>query len=152
MRIALFEPDIPQNTGAIVRVCACFGVPLDIIEPCGFTFVARELRRAALDYAPLAAVDRHESFAAFQAARGRSRLVLITTKARQHYSDFSFRCDDVLLFGREQAGVPQTVHAVADVRLRVPMRAAARSLNVAVTVGLVLAEALRQQGWPGGLV
>lgn len=151
MRVALFQPDIAQNAGAIVRICACFAVPLHIIEPCGFTFGLRQMRRAALDYAPLAEIARHDSFAAFQATRESARLLLITTKAAKRYCDIQFRPDDMLLFGSEQAGVPATVHAVADERLRVPMQEAARSLNVAVTVGLVLAEALRQQGWPGGL-
>lgn len=145
MRIALYQPDIPQNTGTIVRLCACLGVPLDVIEPAGFPFTARELARAALDYAPLADVTRHASWSAFLAQR-RGRLILLTTKAETPYFDFAFAPDDVLLFGRESVGAPPEVHAAADARLRIPLRPEARSLNVAVAAGMVLGEALRQTG------
>lgn len=145
MRLALYQPDIPQNAGAIVRLCACLGVPLDVIEPAGFLFTSRELARAALDYAPLAEVMRHASWAAFLERRA-GRLVLLTTRAGTAYTDFAFARDDVLLFGRESAGAPPEVHAAADARLRIPLRPEARSLNVAVAAGMVLGEALRQTG------
>lgn len=145
MRLALYQPDIPQNAGTIIRLCACLAVPLDVIEPAGFLFTARELRRAALDYAPLAEVVRHVSWDAFIAARP-GRLVLLTTRADTSYLDFRYATGDVLLFGRESAGVPEDVHARADARLRIPLAPDARSLNVAVAAGMVLGEALRQTG------
>lgn len=145
MRIALYQPDIPQNAGAIIRLCACLGVPLDVIEPAGFVFTARELRRAALDYAPLADVARHASWDAFLARRA-GRLVLLTARASASYLAFAFAPDDVLLFGRESAGVPDAVRAAADARLRIPLVAQARSLNLAIAAGMVLGEALRQTG------
>jgi len=145
MRVALYQPDIPQNAGAIIRLCACLDVPLDVIEPAGFVFTTRELRRAALDYAPLADVVRHVSWEAFLARRT-GRLVLLTTRASDRHLDFAFAADDVLLFGRESAGVPDSVHAAADARLRIPLAPRARSLNLAVAAGMVLGEALRQTG------
>ena len=145
MRLALYQPDIPQNAGAIVRLCACLGVPLDVIEPAGFVFTVREMRRVAMDYAPLADVTRHASWAAFLERRA-GRLILLTTKAETRHVDFAFAADDVLLLGRESAGVPDEVHAAADTRLRIPLRPEARSLNVAVAAGMVLGEALRQTG------
>lgn len=152
MRLALYEPDIPANTGTLIRLGACLGVPLDIIEPAGFAFTVRELKRAVLDYGPLAEIVRHASWQAFLETRvdGAGRLVVLTTQAPLAYTDFGFRADDVLLVGRESAGVPAAVHERADVRLRVPMRAPARSLNVAVAAAMVLGEALRQTAaWPG---
>lgn len=143
MRLALYQPDIPQNTGAMVRLCACMNVPLDVIEPCGFTFTEKALRRAALDYAPLAEAHRHASWEVFR-AQAKGRLVLLTTKAAQSHVEFAFRDDDILLLGREEAGVPENVHAAVDARIRVPMRAEARSLNVAIAAAMVLGEALRQ--------
>jgi tRNA (cytidine/uridine-2'-O-)-methyltransferase len=128
-----------------VRLCACFGVPLDVIEPAGFVFTAREMRRVAMDYAPLAEVERHACWAAFR-GRLNGRLVLLTTKASMRHVDFAFAPDDVLLLGRESAGVADEVHAAADARLRIPLRPGARSLNVAVAAGMVLGEALRQTG------
>jgi tRNA (cytidine/uridine-2'-O-)-methyltransferase len=145
MRLALYQPDIPQNAGAIVRLCACLGVPLDVIEPAGFLFTVREMRRVAMDYAPLADVTRHASWAAFLERRA-GRLVLLTTKAVTRHVDFAFAPDDVLLLGRESAGAPDEVHAAADARLRIPLRPGARSLNLAVAAGMVLGEALRQTG------
>jgi tRNA (cytidine/uridine-2'-O-)-methyltransferase len=143
MRIALYQPDIPQNTGAIVRICACLGLPLDIIEPCGFTFTDRQMRRAAMDYAPLADVTRHTSWQTFRPTVT-GRLVLLTTRADVAYTDFAFQADDTLLFGSEAAGVPEDVHRSADRRLRIPMVDGARSLNLAVAAGMVAGEALRQ--------
>jgi tRNA (cytidine/uridine-2'-O-)-methyltransferase len=145
MRIALYQPDIPQNTGTILRLGACFGVPVDIIEPAGFPWDDARLKRAGMDYRDLAQVTRHISWSAFQANRA-GRLVLLTTKAEVAHHHFSFTSDDTLLLGRESAGVPEEVHRAVDARLRVPMVAEARSLNVAVTAALVLGEALRQCG------
>ena len=145
MRLALFEPDIPQNTGALLRLGACLGVPVDIIEPCGFHLDDRRLRRVGMDYLDLAEMTRHGSWQAYDSART-GRLVLLTTAAERPYTDFAFEAADNLLFGRESAGVPQAVHAAADARLRVPLRRAARSLNVALAAAMVLGEALRQTG------
>ncbi len=146
MRLALYEPDIPQNTGTILRLAACLGVAVDLIGPAGFDMTDRALRRAGLDYLQHVELERHQSFAAFDVvrrARG-SRLVLLTTHAEAPYTSFAFRHDDTLLLGRESAGVPQAVHAIADARLRIPMAAGLRSLNVAVAAAMALGEALRQ--------
>ena len=151
MRLALFEPDIPQNTGALMRLAACLGVGLDIIEPAGFLLGDRRLKRVGMDY--LAALDlaRHRSWAAFlEQRRPASRLLLLTTGGTVHYHRFVFEPDDILLLGRESAGVPEPVHAIADARLLVPMRPGLRSLNVALAAAMVLGEALRQTGrFPG---
>lgn len=151
MRLALFEPDIPQNAGAMLRLAACLEVPVDVIEPCGFVFADRRLRRAGMDYLDRVALRRHVSWPAFLAARGKGsgRLVLLTTGAETPYVAFRFHADDVLLVGRESAGVPDAVHAAADARLHVPMAAGMRSLNVATAAAMVLGEALRQtRGFP----
>lgn len=145
MRLALFEPDIPQNTGTILRLAACLDVGVDIVEPCGFLLDDRRMRRAGMDYLELAALTRHSSWSAFRPTVT-GRLVLLTTRAEQAYTGFDFRPDDVLLLGRESDGVPAHVHAAADARIRVPMRPNARSLNVALAAAIVLAEALRQTG------
>lgn len=141
MRLALYQPDIAQNTATIIRLGVCMGVCIDIIEPCGFLFTDKGFRRAGMDYLELAAVTRHASWQAFRPA---DRLVLLTTKAAQAYTDFAFRPDDTLLFGRESVGVPDEVHAGADARLQVPMRPGLRSINVALAAAMVLGEALRQ--------
>jgi tRNA (cytidine/uridine-2'-O-)-methyltransferase len=147
LRLALFEPDIPQNTGALLRVAACFAVPIDLIEPFGFVPDDRRIKRAALDYAEHAAICRHASWAAFLAqCKPGSRLVLLTTHGSVALHDFAFAAGDTLLLGRESAGVPEFVHRSADARVRIPMRAGARSLNVAVAGAIALAEALRQTG------
>jgi tRNA (cytidine/uridine-2'-O-)-methyltransferase len=148
MRIALYEPDIPQNTGTILRLCACLGLDAHIIEPAGFPVTDRAFRRAGMDYLDLVALIRHGSFQAFEDWRRSERLnlVLLTTAAETSYLDHAFRDDQVVLFGRESAGVPEAVHAAADVRLRIPMRDGLRSLNVAMAVALVAGEALRQTG------
>lgn len=145
MRLALFEPDIPQNTAAIIRLGACLGVPVEIIEPCGFLFSEAGFRRAGMDYLELADVRRHPSWERFLAARD-GRLVLMTTRAQVAYTAFSFCATDIILLGRESAGVPDSVHQAADSRLRVPLRAQLRSLNVALTAAIVIGEALRQTG------
>lgn len=151
MRLALYEPDIPQNTGALLRLAACFGIGVDLIEPLGFLFDDRRLRRAALDYAALAEVRRHPSWAAFQAGRdAESRLVLMTTSGATALHDFAFAAGDTILLGRESAGVPADVHEAADARVVIPLRPPARSLNVALAGAIALGEALRQTGqFPG---
>ena len=146
MRLALYQPDIPQNTGTILRLAACLGVPVDVIEPAGFPWSDSKLRRAGMDYRDLAQVTRHVSWNAFRAGRGTGRLVLLTTRAESSPYDFAFAPDDTLLLGRESAGVPDDVHELSEARLRIPMVAEARSLNVAVAAALVLGEALRQCG------
>jgi tRNA (cytidine/uridine-2'-O-)-methyltransferase len=147
LRLALFEPDIPQNTGALLRLAACFAVPVELIEPLGFLFDDRRLKRAALDYAALARVRRHVSWGAFVAARDpHSRLVLLTTRGTVPLHDFAFAADDTLLLGRESAGVPDYVHAAAATRVVIPLAPGARSLNVALAGAIALAEALRQTG------
>jgi len=147
LRLALFEPDIPQNAGALIRLAACFGVGVDLIEPLGFLVDDRRLKRAALDYGDLAAVRRHSSWRQFLAARpGESRLVLLTTKGIVALDRFRFAASDTILLGRESAGVPADVHDTADARVVIPLRAAARSLNVAQAGAIALYEALRQTG------
>jgi tRNA (cytidine/uridine-2'-O-)-methyltransferase len=143
VRLAAFQPDIPQNTGALIRLGACLGIPVDIIEPCGFLFSEAGFRRAGMDYAEFAEIARHASWSAFRESR-KGRIVLLTTKADESYIDFMFAPDDTLLLGRETAGVPDHVHRTADARLRIPMRAGLRSLNVAHAGAMALAEALRQ--------
>jgi len=144
MRIALYEPDIPQNLGAFIRLSAGLAVPLDIIEPCGFPLDDKRIRRAAMDYYDLAALVRHASWAAFCRDRTPGRLVLLTTKGARTFPDVVFEPTDTLLLGRESAGVPDEVHAAADLGLRVPLQKGARSLNVALAASMVLSEALRQ--------
>jgi tRNA (cytidine/uridine-2'-O-)-methyltransferase len=151
MRIALYEPDIPQNTGTILRLCACLGIEAHIIEPAGFPVTDRAFRRAGMDYLDQVALTRHGSFEAFEQWRAREQLslVLLTTGAEQSYLDHAFRADQVLLFGRESAGVPESVHKAADRRLRIPMQPGMRSLNVAMAAAIVASEALRQtDGFP----
>ena len=148
MRIALYEPDIPQNTGTILRLCACLSIEAHIIEPAGFPVTDRAFRRAGMDYLDRVTITRHGSFKAFEDWRcaERLKLVLLTTGAETSYLDHAFQDDEVLLVGRESAGVPAAVHAAADVRLRIPIADGLRSLNVAVAVALVAGEALRQTG------
>lgn len=148
MRLALYQPDIPQNTGTLLRLAACLGVGVDVIGPAGFDMSDRALRRAGLDYLAHVEIRRHVTFADFDAAvraEGR-RIVLATTKAADCHHAFAFRAGDVILLGRESAGVPDEVHGRAAARVRVPMRAGLRSLNVAVAGAIILAEALRQTG------
>jgi tRNA (cytidine/uridine-2'-O-)-methyltransferase len=148
MRIALYQPDIPQNTGTILRLCACLGIEVHIIAPAGFPTSDRAFRRAGMDYLDTVALVRHTSWQVFEAWRrtANQRLVLFTTTATRSYLDFAYQPDDVLLFGRESAGVPQEVHDAADSRLRIPMRPGLRSLNVALAAAMAAGEALRQTG------
>jgi tRNA (cytidine/uridine-2'-O-)-methyltransferase len=155
-RLALYQPDIPQNTGTLLRLAACLGVAVDIIEPAGFDVSDRNFRRAGLDYLDHVEIARHASWRVFEGWRteqGR-RLVLATTKGAVPYTDYAFSGDDILLLGRESAGVPDEVHEAADVRVVVPMKPGLRSLNVAVAGAMILGEALRQTGAfsppPGG--
>jgi tRNA (cytidine/uridine-2'-O-)-methyltransferase len=148
MRIALYEPDIPQNTGTILRLCACLGVEAHIIEPAGFPVTDRAFRRAGMDYLDRVRLTRHSSFAAFEAWRRTQglTLTLLTTGAETSYLDHRYTDAEVLLFGRESAGVPEAVHRAADTRLRIPLRQGLRSLNVAMAAAMVAGEALRQTG------
>lgn len=155
MRLALYQPDIPQNCGALIRLTACLGVGLDIIEPCGFLLDDKRLKRAGLDYHAQASLRRHRSWTAFQASRQAdsapsSRLLLLTTGGDRPYTHFAYAAGDILLLGRESAGVPDEVHAAADARLVIPVQAGCRSLNVAQAAAMVLGEALRQtRSFPG---
>lgn len=146
MRITLYEPEIAGNVGAVLRLGACLGAAVDLIEPMGFVWDDKRVRRAAMDYIDHVEIARHASFAAFRAAIGPARLVLFTTKATQSPYDFAFRPDDVLLFGKESAGVPPEVAEACDERLRIPIRGEVRSMNLAMAAGLALGEALRQTG------
>ncbi len=145
----LYQPDIPQNLGAAIRIAACFAARIDVIGPCGFPLGAREIRRAAMDYSLLASPLIHESWEKFQQSPDRraGRLILLTTKGDKSLWDLNFRASDLILAGRESSGAPQEVHDAADVRLSIPIADGARSLNVAVAAALALAEARRQIGW-----
>ena len=146
MRLALYEPDIPQNLGAFIRLAACTGVPLDIIEPCGFPVDDKRIRRAAMDYYTLARIGRHASWESFRRDRSAGRLVLLTTAGTEIFPDIAFETSDILLLGRESAGVPQAVADAADARLRIPLKPGLRSLNVAMAAAIAAGEALRQTG------
>lgn len=148
MRLALYQPDIPQNTGTILRLCACCDIEAHIIEPAGFPTSDRAFRRAGMDYLDAVAIVRHASWREFETWRRAEghRLLLLTTAASLSYLDFSYRADDILLVGRELAGVPDEVHAAADARVIIPMRGRLRSLNVALAAAMVAGEALRQTG------
>lgn len=149
MRLALFEPDIPQNTGTLMRLCACLNVPMDIIEPCGFILSDKNLRRAGMDYIDHLQLARHTSWDVFKTASTGKRLVLMSTKAGQSFLDFKFQAEDILLAGRESAGVPAHVYDHCAAQVKIPMIKEARSLNVALASALVLGEALRQtKGYP----
>ena len=153
MRLALYQPDIPQNAGSLMRRGACLGVGIDVIEPCGFLLTDRNFRRAGMDYLKSADIRRHASWTRFReglsadgAPNGGKRLVLLTTRGATAYADFAFEASDTLLVGRESAGVPDEVHAAADARLVIPLKPGLRSLNVAQAAAMVLGEALRQTG------
>jgi tRNA (cytidine/uridine-2'-O-)-methyltransferase len=146
MRIALFQPDIPQNTGTILRLAACLGIEAQIVEPAGFPTSDRSFRRAGMDYLDRVAIRRHASWQAFEAWRSaeRARLILFTTRASRSYLDHVFHPDDILLFGRESSGVSEEVHAAADAKLVIPMQQGLRSLNVAMAAAMAVGEAMRQ--------
>ncbi|MEE8305856.1 MAG: tRNA (cytidine(34)-2'-O)-methyltransferase [Gammaproteobacteria bacterium] len=144
MRLALYQPEIPPNVGTILRLCACENVPLDIIEPCGFPFSERSLKRAGMDYIDRAQFTRHQSWDDFKGSSHNSRIILLSTQSTTPYTEYEFSPLDILLFGQESAGVPPDVHDQADARLCIPMKPDLRSLNVAVAAAMVLGEALRQ--------
>ena len=146
MRIALFEPEIAGNVGNVMRLGACMGVGIDLIEPLGFEWDDRRVRRAAMDYIDHVEVARHSDYEAFRLARGGQRIVLFTTRATQSSYDFAFQPDDILLFGKESAGVTDAVRATVDASVRLPMREGVRSLNLATSAGIALGEAMRQTG------
>lgn len=146
MRLALYQPDMPPNVGTLLRLAACLDVAVDVIEPCGFPYDDRRVRRAALDYLEHAEIVRHRSWDAFRAVRAPGRIVLLTTKGQVAYADFRFAATDTLMVGRESAGVPDDVAAAADARVVIPLKAGMRSLNVAVAAAMALGEGLRQTG------
>ena len=146
MRLALFQPDIPQNAGTIIRLCACFNIPLDIIEPCGFIFSDAKLRRAHMDYEQRAIINRHKSWTDFEIDNASNRMVLLTTKGSNNLDEFKFSSIDTLIMGSESSGVPEKIHKKLPHRVRVPIGASTRSLNVAVCASIALWEALRQTG------
>lgn len=148
MRLALYQPDIPQNMGALIRIAACFRVPVDVIEPCGFPFDEKRLRRTALDYGEACELVRHQSWESYISAfrQGPNRLVLLTTASHVSHADFKFAATDTLMLGRESHGVPSDVHQTADHCIRIPIAKDLRSLNVSVAGAIALSEALRQLG------
>lgn len=146
LRLALYQPDMPSNTGTLIRLTACLGVGIDIIQPCGFIWDDRKLQRAGMDYLELANITRHDSWEAFLTSHGSHRLILMTTKATTAHTDFSFRPTDIILMGQESCGVPPLVHERADARITIPMAGGARSINMAVAAAIGLSEALRQTG------
>lgn len=143
--LVLYQPDMPQNTGSMMRLCACLGVPLDVIEPCGFIWDDKKLKRVAMDYINHLTYQRHQSWKDFESQIGPRRLILLTTKGAEDYRSFTFQPDDLLMVGRESAGVPNDVHNRADARVTIPMIPQIRSLNVALSAAMVLGEALRQK-------
>ena len=144
IKVALYQPDIPQNTAAIVRLCACFGVRLDIIEPCGFFLSDKRFKRVVMDYINKCKIKSFKDFAEFKKDKKNERIILMTTKAKKKYFDFKFNKNDTILFGRESAGVPQLVHKSVDYKLIIPIQKKARSLNIVSSVAITLAEALKQ--------
>ena len=143
-KIALFEPDIPQNTAAIIRTCACLGAKLEIIEPCGFLLTDKRFKRVVMDYIEEENIKFHKSFNEFLRSKNNHRIILMTTKASISYTNFKFKESDTILFGRESAGVPDNVHKLIKNRLKIPMENNKRSLNVATSVAIILAESLKQ--------
>ncbi len=143
-KIALYEPDIPQNTAAIIRICSCLGANLEIIEPCGFLFNDKRFKRVVMDYMDKKTIKFYKSYHDFFNYKKKQRVILMTTKAKKSYTDFSFKVDDTILFGRESAGVPSKIHNMIKNKLKIPMRKSKRSLNIASSVAIVLAESLRQ--------
>ena len=143
-KIALFEPDIPQNTAAIIRTCACLGTKLEIIEPCGFLLSDKRFKRVVMDYMDEKDINYYQSFDAFLDAKKNQRIILMTTKASTSYTNFKFDINDTILFGRESAGVPENIHKIIKNRLKIPMKNNMRSLNIASSVAIILAESLKQ--------
>ena len=147
IRIALFEPDIPQNTAAIIRTCACLGVKLEIIEPCGFLLTDKRFKRVVMDYLNKEEIKFYQSINDFLKAKDNQRIILMTTKASISYHSFKFKRGDTILFGRESAGVPEKIHRLIKNRLKIPMEKNKRSLNIASSVAIVVAESLKQIRW-----
>ena len=145
-KIALYEPDIPQNTAAIIRTCACLGAKLEIIEPCGFLVTDKRFKRVVMDYMDYSQIKFYQSADKFFEAKKNQRIVLMTTKGSISYTKFKFKLEDTILFGRESAGVPKNIHKLIENRLKIPMNNNVRSLNIATSVAIVLAESLRQTG------
>ena len=145
-KIALYEPDIPQNTAAIIRTCACLGAKLEIIEPCGFLLTDKRFKRVVMDYLDFSKIKFYQSSEKFFEAKKNRRVVLMTTKGSISYTKFKFNLDDTILFGRESAGVPKTIHKLIENRLKIPMNKNIRSLNIASSVAIVLSESFRQTG------
>ena len=143
-KIALFEPDIPQNTAAIIRTCACLGVKLEIIEPCGFLLSDKRFKRVVMDYMDEKEIKFYQSFDNFLNSKKNQRIILMTTKASVSYTDFKFDINDTILFGRESAGVPESIHKIIKNRLKIPMKNNMRSLNISSSVAIILAESLKQ--------
>ena len=142
--IALYQPDIPQNTAAIIRLCACFNTTLEIIEPCGFHLDDKRLKRVTMDYLDISKIIIHKSFDSFLSKKKKSRIILMTTKSKKKYYNFQFRSNDTFLFGRESEGVPKAVHNIASLRLKIPLANNRRSLNIGMAVAITLSEALKQ--------
>lgn len=147
MKIALYQPDIPQNVGAMIRLCACLGVGLEIIEPCGFPWQLKKIKQSAMDYLPHIDITRHSSWDKFIEAHKHARIILMSTKTDQSYIDFEFQDDDILLAGRESAGVPDEIHNSVPARIKIPMDGEMRSLNIVNATSMILGEALRQTKW-----
>ncbi|MEY3811261.1 MAG: rRNA Methylase [Pseudomonadota bacterium] len=145
--VALFQPDIPQNTAATIRLCACLNITLEIIEPCGFQFNEKKLKSIYMDYYKNCKIIRHSSFEDFIKTKKNKRIILLTTKAKKSYYNFNFKKSDTILFGRESAGVPDSIHKIVDERLKIPISKNTRSLNVVTSVSIVLSEALRQNNY-----
>ncbi len=143
-KIALYEPDIPQNTASVVRTCSCLGAQLEIIEPCGFLISDKRFKRVVMDYMDINSISFYKDYKEFFELKKTERVILITTKAQKSYTSFSFRKNDTILFGRESSGVPENIHKIVNERLRIPMVKNKRSLNLATSVGIVLAEQIRQ--------
>jgi len=147
INIALFQPDIPQNTAATIRLCACLNTTLEIIEPCGFQFDEKRLKSIYMDYYKNCKIIRYQSFDDFVKNKKNKRIILLTTKAKKNYYNFNFKKDDTILFGRESAGAPDSVHKIVDARLKIPISKITRSLNVVTSISIVLSEALRQNNY-----
>ena len=145
--IALYQPDIPQNTAAIIRLCACFNTTLEIIEPCGFYLNDKRLKRVAMDYLDKSKIITYKSYEDFLNKKKKSRIILMTTKAKKKYNNFKFKPKDTLLFGRESEGVPKIVHGNSHERLKIPIQKDLRSLNIGMAVAIILSEALRQNSY-----
>jgi len=144
MHIALYKPDIPQNTAAIIRLCACLNLKIHIIEPCGFDLNDSRFKRVVMDYLGFSKIFRHKDYNEFLKKNKKKRIILMTTKATNYYHKFKFKKDDILLFGRESAGVPESLHISIENKIKIPMNKKTRSLNVAMSVAIIAAEALRQ--------